>query len=82
MAAGVPALPPKPCNGGSNEANVPFFRVAGSEFVDMFISIAPAQIRDLFTNASENAPCIALFIDEIDTVGREHHTTGLKRAHL
>jgi cell division protease FtsH len=54
----------------ANEANVPFFSVAGSEFVEMFIGIGAARIRDLFTKASENTPCI-IFIDEIDAVGRE-----------
>ena len=54
----------------ANEANVPFFSVAGSEFVEMFIGIGAARVRDLFTKASENAPCI-VFIDEIDAVGRE-----------
>lgn len=54
----------------ANEANVPFFSVAGSEFVEMFIGIGAARIRDLFSKASENAPCI-VFIDEIDAVGRE-----------
>lgn len=54
----------------ANEANVPFFSVAGSEFVEMFIGIGAARIRDLFTKAAENAPCI-VFIDEIDAVGRE-----------
>ena len=54
----------------ANEANVPFFSVAGSEFVEMFIGIGAARIRDLFTKASENAPWI-VFIDEIDAVGRE-----------
>ena len=54
----------------ANEANVPFFSVAGSEFVEMFIGIGAARVRDLFKKASENAPCI-VFIDEIDAVGRE-----------
>ena len=54
----------------ANEANVPFFSVAGSEFVEMFIGIGAARIRDLFTKAAENSPCI-VFIDEIDAVGRE-----------
>ena len=54
----------------ANEADVPFFSVAGSEFVEMFIGIGAARVRDLFTKASENAPCI-VFIDEIDAVGRE-----------
>ena len=54
----------------ANEAEVPFFSVAGSEFVEMFIGIGAARVRDLFKKASENAPCI-IFIDEIDAVGRE-----------
>ena len=55
----------------ANEASVPFYSVAGSEFVEMFIGIGAARIRDLFKKASENTPCI-VFIDEIDAVGREH----------
>jgi len=54
----------------ANEADVPFFSVAGSEFVEMFIGIGASRIRDLFNKATENAPCI-IFIDEIDAVGRE-----------
>jgi len=54
----------------ANEANVPFYSVAGSEFVEMFIGIGAARIRDLFKKASDNTPCI-VFIDEIDAVGRE-----------
>ena len=54
----------------ANEADVPFFSVAGSEFVEMFIGMGAARVRDLFQKASENAPCI-VFIDEIDAVGRE-----------
>jgi cell division protease FtsH len=54
----------------ANEANVPFYSVAGSEFVEMFIGIGAARIRDLFKKAGENTPCI-VFIDEIDAVGRE-----------
>jgi len=54
----------------ASEANVPFYSVAGSEFVEMFIGIGAARIRDLFKKASENTPCI-IFIDEIDAVGRE-----------
>ena len=54
----------------ANEADVPFFSVAGSEFLEMFIGIGAARVRDLFKKASENAPCI-VFIDEIDAVGRE-----------
>ena len=54
----------------ANESDVPFFSVAGSEFVEMFIGIGAARVRDLFQKAAENAPCI-VFIDEIDAVGRE-----------
>jgi len=54
----------------ADEAKVPFFSVAGSEFVEMFIGIGAARVRDLFKKGSENAPCI-IFIDEIDAVGRE-----------
>ena len=54
----------------ADEANVPFFSVAGSEFVEMFIGIGAARVRDLFKKGSESAPCI-IFIDEIDAVGRE-----------
>ena len=53
----------------ANEADVPFFSVAGSEFVEMFIGIGASRVRDLFKKASENAPCI-VFIDEIDAIGR------------
>ena len=59
----------------ANEAKVPFFNVAGSEFVEMYIGIGAARIRDLFAKASENAPCI-VFIDEIDAVGRERGSGG------
>jgi cell division protease FtsH len=54
----------------SNEANVPFYSIAGSEFVEMFIGIGAARVRDLFKRASDNAPCI-IFVDEIDAIGRE-----------
>merc|ERR1712037_799069 len=56
--------------GIASEANVPFYNVAGSEFVEMFIGIGASRIRDLFQKAAENPPCI-VFIDEIDAVGRE-----------
>ncbi len=59
----------------ANEADVPFFSVAGSEFVEMFIGIGAARVRDLFKKASDNAPCI-VFIDEIDAVGR-HRGAGV-----
>ena len=54
----------------ANEANVPFYSIAGPEFVEMFIGIGAARVRELFKNASENTPSI-VFIDEIDAVGRE-----------
>ena len=54
----------------ANEARVPFYNVAGSEFVEMFVGVGASRIRDLFKKASESTPCI-VFIDEIDAVGRE-----------
>ena len=54
----------------ANEANVPFYSVAGSQFVEMFIGIGAARIRELFKKAAKTTPCI-VFIDEIDAVGRE-----------
>uniref|UniRef100_A0A4W3HBV4 AAA+ ATPase domain-containing protein n=1 Tax=Callorhinchus milii TaxID=7868 RepID=A0A4W3HBV4_CALMI len=55
---------------GPPEANVPFITVNGSEFLEMFVGVGPARVRDLFVMARKNAPCI-LFIDEIDAVGRK-----------
>lgn len=54
----------------AGEANVPFFSIAGSEFVEMFVGRGAAKVRDLFKQASEKAPCI-IFIDEIDTIGKK-----------
>ena len=54
----------------AGEANVPFFSIAGSEFVEMFVGRGAAKVRDLFKQANEKAPCI-LFIDEIDTIGKK-----------
>jgi len=54
----------------ASEADVPFYSISGSEFVEMFIGIGAARVRDLFKKAAENTPCI-VFIDEIDAVGRE-----------
>lgn len=54
----------------AGEANVPFITVNGSEFLEMFVGVGPARVRDMFTLARKNAPCI-LFIDEIDAVGRK-----------
>ena len=54
----------------AGEANVPFFSISGSEFVEMFVGMGAAKVRDLFKQANENAPCI-VFIDEIDTIGKK-----------
>ena len=54
----------------AGEANVPFFSIAGSEFVEMFVGRGAAKVRDLFKQAKEKAPCI-VFIDEIDTIGKK-----------
>ena len=54
----------------AGEANVPFFSISGSEFVEMFVGMGAAKVRDLFQQANEKAPCI-VFIDEIDTVGKK-----------
>ena len=54
----------------AGEADVPFFSISGSEFVEMFVGIGAAKVRDLFKQASEKAPCI-VFIDEIDTIGKK-----------
>lgn len=54
----------------SGEANVPFFHISGSEFVEMFVGVGASRVRDLFTRAKKAAPCI-VFIDEIDAVGRQ-----------
>merc|ERR1719411_2328655 len=54
----------------AGEANVPFISVSGSEFLEMFVGVGPARIRDMFSMARKNAPCI-LFVDEIDAVGRK-----------
>lgn len=53
----------------AGEANVPFFSLAGSDFVEMFVGVGASRVRDLFRQAKEKAPCI-IFIDEIDAVGR------------
>ncbi len=54
----------------AGEANVPFFHISGSEFVEMFVGVGASRVRDLFKKAKRNAPCI-VFIDEIDAVGRQ-----------
>ncbi len=63
----------------AGEANVPFFSISGSEFVEMFVGVGASRVRDLFDQAKRNAPCI-VFIDEIDAVGR-HRGAGLGGSH-
>ena len=60
----------------AGEANVPFFSISGSEFVEMFVGMGAAKVRDLFKQAGEKAPCI-VFIDEIDAIGKKRDTGGL-----
>ena len=59
----------------AGEANVPFFSISGSEFVEMFVGMGAAKVRDLFKQANEKAPCI-IFIDEIDTIGKKRDGVG------
>ena len=59
----------------AGEAEVPFFSISGSEFVEMFVGMGAAKVRDLFKQANEKAPCI-VFIDEIDTVGKKRDGSG------
>ncbi len=63
----------------AGEAGVPFFSISGSEFVEMFVGVGASRVRDLFTKAKKNAPCI-IFIDEIDAVGRQRGA-GLGGSH-
>ena len=63
----------------AGEANVPFFTISGSDFVEMFVGVGASRVRDLFEEGRKNAPCI-LFIDEIDAVGR-HRGAGLGSGH-
>lgn len=60
----------------AGEANVPFFSISGSEFVEMFVGRGAARVRDLFKQAREKAPCI-VFIDEIDTIGKKRDGAGM-----
>ncbi len=64
----------------AGEAGVPFFSIAGSEFVEMFVGVGASRVRDLFTRAKRNAPCI-IFIDEIDAVGRQRGGAGFGGGH-
>merc|ERR1719461_2499559 len=59
----------------AGEANVPFFSISGSDFIEMFVGVGPSRVRDLFKEARANSPCI-LFIDEIDAVGRKRGKGG------
>ncbi len=63
----------------AGEANVPFYSISGSDFVEMFVGVGASRVRDLFEQGKKNAPCI-IFIDEIDAVGR-HRGTGLGGGH-
>jgi len=63
----------------SGEAGVPFFSISGSEFVEMFVGVGAARVRDLFAQAKRNSPCI-IFVDEVDAVGR-HRGAGLGGSH-
>ncbi len=63
----------------AGEADVPFFHISGSEFVEMFVGVGASRVRDLFAKAKKNAPCI-VFIDEIDAVGRQRGT-GMGGSH-
>ena len=57
----------------AGEANVPFYTISGSEFVEMFVGVGAGRVRDMFKKAKQTAPCI-IFIDEIDAVGRQRGT--------
>ena len=64
----------------AGEAGVPFFSIAGSEFVEMFVGVGASRVRDLFLRAKRNAPCI-IFVDEIDAVGRQRGGAGFGGGH-
>merc|ERR1719510_525861 len=59
----------------AGEADCPFFSISGSDFIEMFVGVGPSRVRDLFSQARQNAPCI-VFIDEIDAVGRKRGKGG------
>src|SRR3546814_19482065 len=63
----------------AGEANVPFFSISGSDFVEMFVGVGASRVRDMFEQGKKHAPCI-IFIDEIDAVGR-HRGAGLGGGH-
>lgn len=60
----------------AGEANVPFFSMSGSDFIEMFVGVGPSRVRDLFTQARASAPCI-IFIDEIDAIGKARGRSGI-----
>ena len=62
----------------AGEANVPFFSISGSDFVEMFVGMGASKVRDLFKQAKEKAPCI-VFIDEIDAIGKKREFRRLWR---
>ncbi|MBU6455176.1 MAG: ATP-dependent zinc metalloprotease FtsH [Cyanobacteria bacterium REEB67] len=64
----------------AGEAGVPFFSISGSEFVEMFVGVGAARVRDLFTDAQKNAPCI-IFIDELDALGRARGISPMSGGH-
>jgi cell division protease FtsH len=64
----------------AGEAGVPFFSISGSEFVEMFVGVGAARVRDLFEQARQKAPCI-IFIDELDALGRARHAAGIMGGH-
>ena len=63
----------------AGEANVPFYFISGSDFVELFVGVGASRVRDMFKQAKQNAPCL-IFIDEIDAVGRQRGT-GLGGGH-
>ena len=63
----------------AGEANVPFFSISGSDFVEMYVGVGASRVRDLFEQAKKNSPAI-IFIDEIDAVGR-HRGAGMGGGH-
>ena len=65
----------------AGEANVPFFSISGSDFVEMFVGVGASRVRDLFEQGKKNAPCI-VFIDEIDAVGRHRGAGPVSYTHL
>jgi AFG3 family protein len=60
----------------AGEAGVPFYSISGSDFIEMFVGVGPSRVRDLFSEARDNSPCI-IFIDEIDAVGRKRSARGV-----